>query len=274
MKEASMPRLRVNGADLYYEAQGSGSETIVFAHGLLWSGRMFDAQVAALQDRHRCVTFDFRGQGRSAVTRDGYDMDTLAEDAAALLGALGAAPCHFAGLSMGGFVALRLGARRPELVRSLILMETSADPEPAENVPRYRQLGRVVRLVGLAPVAPRVMPIMFGRTFMTDPARAAERREWRRRMAANHRVGISRALNGVIERAGVYEEIDRITAPTLVIVGEQDVATVPEKARRIAGRIPGARLVTIPGAGHTSTVEQPAAVTAAIAEFLDGLPHG
>lgn len=269
-----MSRIRVNGADLHYEEQGSGPETIVFAHGLLWSGRMFDAQVAALKDRYRCITFDFRGQGQSEVTRGGYDMDTLAEDAAALLGALGAAPCHFAGLSMGGFVAMRLGARRPELIRSLILMETSADPEPAENVPRYRQLGRVARLIGFGPVAPRVMPIMFGRTFMTDAARAAERREWQRRMAANHRAGIIRALKGVMERQGIYEEIEHITAPTLVIVGEQDVATVPEKARRIAARIPGARLVMIPDAGHTSSVEQPAAVTAAISAFLGGLPRG
>jgi pimeloyl-ACP methyl ester carboxylesterase len=200
-------------------------------------------------------------------------MDTLADDAAALIEALGAAPCHFAGLSMGGFIGMRLAARRPELIRSLILMETSADPEPQENIPRYRQLGSAARLIGLRPVAGRVMPVMFGRTFMTDPARAAERREWQRRMAGNNRVGILRALDGVIARQGVYEEIDRISAPTLVIVGDEDVATVPAKAERIAGRIPGARLVTIPHAGHTSTVEQPAAVNAAIAEFLASLPQ-
>ncbi|MBF6592693.1 MAG: alpha/beta hydrolase [Ktedonobacterales bacterium] len=104
-----MPTSIVNGARLYYEEHGAGPETILFAHGLLWSGRMFDAQVAALRDRYRCVTFDFRGQGQSEVTRGGYDMETLTEDTAALIATLGAAPCHFAGLSMGGFVGLRLG---------------------------------------------------------------------------------------------------------------------------------------------------------------------
>ena len=78
-----MPTLRVDGATLWYEEQGAGPETVVFAHGLLWSGRMFDAQVAELADRFRCVTFDFRGQGKSEVTADGYDMDTLTDDAAA-----------------------------------------------------------------------------------------------------------------------------------------------------------------------------------------------
>src|SRR5262245_2092320 len=99
-----MPKVPVNGAKLYYEETGQGPETVVFAHGLLWSGRMYDAQVAALKDRYRCITFDFRGHGRSEVTRSGYDMDTLTEDAAALIATLGATPCHFVGLSLGGFV--------------------------------------------------------------------------------------------------------------------------------------------------------------------------
>jgi pimeloyl-ACP methyl ester carboxylesterase len=174
---------------------------------------------------------------------------------------------------MGGFVGMRLAARRPELLRSLILLDTSADPEPKENVPRYRQMGRAARLLGLRPLAPRVMPIIFGRTFMTDPAREAERRAWQRTLAANNRTGVVRALEGVIERPSVYDEIAGITIPTLVIVGEQDVATVPAKAERIAERIPGARLVTIPDAGHSSPIEQPQAVTAAISAFLDSLPR-
>lgn len=66
-----MPRLSVNGATIYYEEHGTGPETIVFAHGLLWSGRMFDHQVNALKDRYRCIAFDFRGQGQSEVTASG-----------------------------------------------------------------------------------------------------------------------------------------------------------------------------------------------------------
>ena len=80
-----MPKLQINDAEIYFEEHGAGPETIVFAHGLLWSGRMFDNQVNALQDRYRCITFDFRGQGQSEVTKSGYDIDTLTEDAAALI---------------------------------------------------------------------------------------------------------------------------------------------------------------------------------------------
>ncbi|MCS6940802.1 MAG: alpha/beta fold hydrolase [Roseiflexaceae bacterium] len=268
-----MPHIHVNGATIYYEEHGTGPETIVFAHGLLWSGRMFDHQVNALKDRYRCITFDFRGQGQSEVTASGYDMDTLAEDAAALIEALRAAPCHFVGLSMGGFVGMRLAIRRPELIRSLILLETSADPEPRENVGRYRLLNFIARWLGLRLVADQVMPIMFGKTFLTDPNRVQERAMWRERMIANHRVGISRAVQGVIERQGVYDQIDRITAPTLIIVGAQDAATPPDKSRRIFERIPNAALIVIPGAGHTSTVEAPEAVTMVIRRFLDAQAH-
>jgi pimeloyl-ACP methyl ester carboxylesterase len=266
-----MPYLKVNGASLYYEEHGAGPATMVFAHGLLWSGRMFDDQVSAFKDRYRCITFDFRGQGQSEVTAGGYDMDTLAADAAALIEGLGAAPCHFLGLSMGGFIGMRLAIGYPALIRSLVLLETSADAEPEENVGRYRRLSHIGRWLGFSLVANPVMKIMFGAKFLGDPARAATRAAWRRRLIANDRVGISRAVAGVVMRKGVHDQIARITRPTLIIVGDQDVATVPAKAERIHARIPGSRLSVIAGAGHSATIEEPAAVNAAIAAFLSGL---
>ena len=269
-----MPTIQVNGAELHYEESGrdddtgAGVDTVVFAHGLLWSGRMFDDQIAALKGKYRCITFDFRGQGQSQVARDGYDMDTLTEDAAAVIKALAAAPCHFVGLSMGGFIGMRLAARRPELLRSLTLLETSAGPEAPENVPKYRRLTFVARWLSLRLAAGKVMPIMFGQKFLADPARATLRKTWHDRLVANHRVGISRATLGVITRQGLEEELAKIRVPTLVMVGDLDVATPPDLARHIQERIAGAKLVTIPGAGHTSTVEEPAAVNAALASFL------
>jgi 3-oxoadipate enol-lactonase len=268
-----MPTLQINGAEIHYEEHGSSREAIVFAHGLLFSGRMFGDQVEALQARYRCITFDFRGQGQSQVTKSGYDIDTLSDDAARLIETLGCAPCHFAGLSMGGFVGLRLAIRRPELLSSLVLLETSADPEPRGKKVRYRLLNFVARRFGLGLVADRVMPIMFGQKFLRDPSRAALRDEWRRRIIANDRVGITRAASGVVGRAGVYHELDKIALPTLIVVGDQDVTTAPALAQRMHARIRGSQLVVIPGAGHTSTVEEPEAVTEALAQFLDSQPR-
>jgi pimeloyl-ACP methyl ester carboxylesterase len=266
-----MPWVTVNGARLYYEMTGNGEETILFAHGLLWSGEMFASQVAAFSPRYRCVTFDFRGQGRSQVTSGGYDIDSLARDAAGLIERLVLGRVHFAGLSMGGFVALRLAARRPDLLRSAIVLESSADEEPRESAGRYRLLGNLGWWLGYGIVAGRVMPIMFGKTFMNDRSRAGERNYWRRRLIQNDRTGIQRALKGVIEREPIYLELGTVRVPTLVIVGDEDVATVPAKAERIAGAIAGAELVVIPHAGHSSTIEEPAAVNSAIARFLERL---
>ena len=267
-----MPTLSLNDTHLYYEDTGPGStgETIAFSHGLLWGTELFAPQIASLRARYRCIAWDHRGQGKSASDhRNSIGIELVAQDATLLLERLAGGPVHLAGLSMGGFVAMRIAARRPELVRSLILMETSADPEPLDNVPRYRLLAGVTRVLGMGIVASRVAPIMFGKTILTDPARRAELAGYvailkRRRDAW-------RATNGVIDRAGVIDELARIRAPTLVVVGDEDVATVPAKAARIVERIAGARLVTIPRAGHSSTVEEPAAVTAAIGGFLGAL---
>lgn len=263
-----MPTIDVNGATLHYEDSGAGSETIVFAHGLLWSGEMFSPQIEALRERYRCITFDFRGQGRSDVTRGGYEMDALAADAVEVIMRLDAAPCHFVGLSMGGFIGLRLAIERPDLLRSLVLLETSADPEPRENVPRYRALNFIARWFGLRLVAGRVMPIMFGRSFLEDPGRRDERARWRERLLNNNRIGISRAVRGVVEREGVADRLGSIRTPTLILVGDEDTATVPEKSRRMHERIAGSEMTIVRGAGHSSTIEQPAQVTSSIRDFI------
>lgn len=264
-----MPMLSVNGTELYYEDTGGTGEAVVFSHGLLWSTRLYDPQVEALRSRYRCIAYDHRGQGRSAVPPDDIiDMETVYADAVALIEKLGVGPCHFVGLSMGGFVGMRIAARRPDLLRSLVLLETSADPEPVENAPKYKRLNLVARYLGLRLVASPVMKIMFGRSFLTDPGRAPERALWRSRLVENRR-DIWRAVNGVIYRKGVAEELGRIRTPTLIAVGEEDVATVPAKAERLHSLIPGSKLVRLPRGGHSSTVEEPALVNALLAPFLD-----
>jgi len=264
-----MSHVLVNGVRLWVEDSGGDHPPLVFSHGLLWSSRMFDAQVTALRGRYRCIAWDHRGQGGSDVPpgRGPITVEECYADAVALIERLGLGPVHFVGLSMGGFVGMRLAARRPDLVRSLVLLESSADPEPAEHVARYRRLAAALRWLGPVPLASRVMPILFGRTFLTDPARADDRELWRAQLVRNRR-SIARAVLGVIEREGVHDELSRITAPTLVVVGSEDVATVPARSERLAAAIAGAQLTIVPAAGHSSTVEQPDRVTALLAEFL------
>ena len=229
---------------------------------------MFRAQMEYFSDRYRVIAYDHRGQGQSEVTKNGYDMDTLTHDALAVLNELGVERCHFAGLSMGGFVAMRMAIRHPERMQSLILLETSAQAEPQENVPRYRMLNTMVRLFGAGAVKGPVMKIMFGQSFLQDEDRRDLRQKWARELTANKR-SITRAVKGVIDRDAVSaDQLATIHCPTLIVVGEEDVATVPEKSEYMAEHIPGARLVRIPRAGHTSTVEEPQQVNQALDQFL------
>jgi 3-oxoadipate enol-lactonase len=267
-----MPKIKINQVEYHYTDTEKGTETIFFSHGLLWSGFMFYKQVAFLKDRYRVITYDHRGQGQTQAAESGYDMDTLCGDAVTLIETL----CpnqkvHFAGLSMGGFVAMRLAIRRPDLLKSLILMETSADAEPQENVGKYRTLNTVVKWLGTWAVVSKVMPIMFGQKFLTDPARKNERKEWETQMKQCKAPGINKAVAGVIDRQPIYDELPKITIPTLVMAGTQDIATVPAKAERIHVQIKSSKLVYIEGGGHTSSVEEPEQVNAAIDSFLIGV---
>lgn len=266
-----MPHIDVNGTSLYYEDTGPGStgETIAFSHGLLWNTEMFAPQIAALRGAYRCIAWDHRGQGQSASDhRHTIPMELLWQDALALFAALGVRKTHLVGLSMGGFVAMRLASRAPALVDKLVLLETSPFPEPLANVGRYRLLSAIYRAVGPRPIAGRVAPIMLGRSILADASRRAQVRGFVELMT--RRRDVWKAVNGVIDRAGLSEaELAQISAPTLVIVGVEDAATPRDKADALVAAIHGAQLAVIPRAGHSSTVEEPAEVNRAITAFLD-----
>ncbi len=264
-----MTNMRINDVELHVVDSGDGSEVVVFAHGLLISGVMFDPQVAALNRQYRCVVYDHRGQGRSAVPKSGYDMQTLTDDAISLIEQLGVGPCHFVGLSLGGGIGLRLAIQRPDLLRSLILIASNADAEPKESRSRYLKLNFIARWFGLKAAIKRVMPIVFGQSFLNDPARTIERDFWCRQIAAGDRIGTTRSVAGLLERKGVFAQLGAIRTPTLILTGEEDVAAPPEGSERMQKAIAGSKLIRIPRAGHSATLEEPDAVNAAIKEFLE-----
>lgn len=263
-----MPTLQIDGRKIYVEDSGGSGEPVVFCHGLLFSSRMFEAQVRELSPSYRCVAYDLPGHGQSGdATGHAYSIEQAYTDSVALIEQMGLGPCHFVGLSMGGFVGMRIAARRRDLLRTLTVLESSAEPEPASNVPKYRRLALVAGWLGPWAVIGPVMPILFSQTFLNDPTRTAERERWRAELRRNRRA-VVRSVHGVIERAGITDELPGITTPTLIMVGEEDVATTPEKAERIHALIPRSGLIRIPGAGHSSTIEQPEMVNRALLDFF------
>ena len=268
-----MPHKTINNARLYFEETGAGPETVFFGHSLLFSLRMFDNMVDVLKDRYRCIRFDFRGQGKTELTENGYDMETLTEDARTLIEERNCAPCHFIGFSMGGFVGLRLATRYPDLLKSLTLIDTSADAESQKTVREYTMLNFIARWIGLKVVHKKIMGTLFGPAFLTDPDRKSIKEEWKGHLLANDRVGVTRAVKGVIRRSGLTaSQLSTITCPTLILVGEKDIATIPRHSRAMHENIPGSKLEMIPRSGHMSPIEEPDLVNRAVTEFLATLP--
>ena len=266
-----MPYAKLNGANLWYTDSQHGDETIIFVHGLLLSGEMYLKQVEALESGYRCVTLDLRGQGQSEAAETGYDIDSLTGDVVAVIDLLDLAPCHFVGLSMGGFIGLRIGIYHPDLLLSLALLDTSADPEPSGSARKYRFMAWIVKWLGFRPVIGSIMKIMFGRSFLADPQKSELQSLWKERILSNDRIGILKSALGVIDRKGVASEAAKIKCPCAVMVGEEDVATPPQKSQRMHAAIDGSRMVIIAGAGHSAPIEQPDAVTQALQDFLSSL---
>ncbi len=266
-----MPTIQVNGVKLFYKESGSGPETIVFSHGLLMDHTMFEPQRAVFEKQYRVIAYDHRAQGQSEDIGRGYDMSTIADDAALLIRALNAAPCHFAGLSMGGFAGMRVAAHHPELIRTLTLMNTTATKEKLPNRIKYAFLAQMVKVFSPVPFTPIAVKELFG----SATRRSAERRpmleQWTGKLRTRSR-NIARSLSAVMNRRQFRaEEMAAICCPTLIITGEDDTAQPPPNSASLIAGIRGARHVNIPGAGHSSCLETPDAVIAAMQELFQSV---
>jgi 3-oxoadipate enol-lactonase len=262
-----LPILKANGAELFYEESGSGRETVVFAHGLFTDHSMFAAQRAAFEPNYRVIVYDHRGQGESPNPGWGFEMDTFSEDAVALIQALGAEPCHFVGISMGGNIGMRIAARKPALLLSLTLMNTRAVNEKLARRIQHNFLGRMAKLGNPAPFIGITLKELFGACTLNDPAKQALIQEWADKVRFRPKTAAN-SLLAVMNRSDFSGELRNIRCPVLVITGDEDLYCPPSECEALAAGIGGAKLVVIPRCGHSSVLEQPEAVIAAIQDLL------
>ncbi len=227
------------------------------------STEVWDRNVAALAERFRVVRYDHRGEGSSPEPPGPYEIADLGRDTVALMDRLGIDRAHVGGVSLGGMVALWMGAHAPERVDRLVPMCTSAYIPDAP----WGERARAVREAGSTePIADGVV-----RNWLT-PAYAEDRPEdlaWLRRLLVASPPEGYACCCGAIERMDMREDLRRIEAPTLVISATDDPSTPPEHQRTIAGLIPGARLEVIEDAAHMANVQHPDAVTALIIDHLE-----
>ena len=266
-----MPTIERDGLQIHFKDLGSGPP-VVLGHSFLCSGEMWAPQVPALAERHRVINIDERGHGRSGNLTEPFDLYDMVADVVAVLDALEIERAVWAGLSIGGMVAMRAAITVPDRVAGLILVDTHAGPESPYKKLKYRAMALGVRTIGVRPFLPAISKLMFG---ITTGRRNPELvTAWKERFASVDVPSMILGLGALVRRDSVIDLLRRVEAPSLVIVGDEDVSLPPPCSREIADALPNSSLVVIRESGHLSSLEQPEAVTEAMLRFLEKLTSG
>ena len=228
------------------------STTVILLPGLLNDGRLWTHQAKALSSRLDVLVAD--------LTQD----DSLAAMAERLLAV---APPHFAlaGLSMGGYVCMEIMRRAPERVDRLALLDTTARPDTEEQTMRRSDAVAIARAGGFDKIMPTMLPNLLAPASLTDSAITSLAKDMAVRVGKEAFIRQQTAIMGRPDSRGSLTEI---RCPTLILCGDQDTVTPRDRHEEMAAAIPGARLEVIIESGHLSPLEQPEAVTAALAGWL------
>lgn len=250
--------VHVGADELYWEAEGSGP-ALMMTHGLGSSSEVWDGQVEALRGNWRCVRWDMRGHGRSDYPDDqaSYTREQVVEDLDAVRRAAAAQTMVLLGHSLGGYISLAYWATYPERVSALVLFGTGPGFRSEASRQRWNDYA--------AAWAARVE---------SEGLEGLHRARQDAGGVITHRsvAGIIRMARGpfVHRDSKVIDVVNRISVPTLVIVGAED--SLRSGTDYLAQRIPGARCAVIDGAGHPANLQRPQEFNDALRDFLDSLP--
>lgn len=259
-----MPVLHRDGVNIAWTDQGEGVPILlIMGHG--YSSRMWYPVFEGLGDRFRLISFDNQGTGASGARRR-TSVRAMTEDARAVLDAAGVDSAHVYGVSMGGGIALEFGLRYPDRVRSLILGCTLAKTPDQPSARKW--------LIDILYRLPKpVLRALAAKAHNRGYGDAATPQAIARDMAMLEADSFSR--KGVIAQAKAIadysvdpEAVRAVKAPTLVLHGDQDQTVSYEDGATLAAMIPGARLVTLEGAGHNYFVAAGAQANAEVDRFI------
>ncbi|MBP7241862.1 3-oxoadipate enol-lactonase [Amaricoccus sp.] len=262
-----MQAITIDGLSFHVETTGDpGAPAIVFANALGTDLRVWDAVTPLLPAGLHVIRYDKRGHGLSDDAPGRWRIEDFADDLAGILDRLDVSGAAVVGLSVGGLIAQSLAARRPDLVRVLILSGTAA--KIGDDALWNERIG-VVSGQGVAAVADAILERWFSPDFRErDPSFAV----WRN-MLLRSPLGGYVATCGAIRDADLTESTRALALPTLAMVGALDGSTPPDLVRGTAALIAGARFEILPGVGHIPGVERPDLVAGVIGDFLKESGH-
>jgi pimeloyl-ACP methyl ester carboxylesterase len=261
-----------NSINLYYEVHGAGPN-LVLIEGIGYHTWMWFRQLPAFTPRFRTLIYDNRGVGRSDMPEGPYNHGQNADDLAGLLDYLGWERTHVLGISMGGFIAQEIALKYPQRVNRLVLAATAFGGPNMVPVPRDALAAMMPdpKLM-LRERIVRAAPISYGDPGWPEknPDTFEQIIRWREERPQPPQAAMAQAMAAVT--FNTEDRLKDITAPTLVITGAEDRVVPPRNAELLAEKIPGARLVTIAGAGHLGFIEKSDEFNEAVIDFLSSEP--
>lgn len=262
-----MPHFQHDGCRLYYEDHGQG-EALLLVHGLGSSTQDWEYQIPHLARSRRVLSLDLRGHGQSDKPRQRYSMAGFAADVAALIEHLQLANVHLVGISMGGMVGFQLGVERPELLRSLCIVNSA----PEVKVKRAADLWQLAKRWSLSRLlSMQTIGKGLGRILFPHPQQAELRAKIEQRWPQNDKRAYLASLDAIIGW-GVRERLGVIGCPTLVVTADRDYTPVALKEAYVR-ELPNARLVVIEQSRHATPMDQPQRFNAVLEEFLNQVEH-
>ncbi|MEP6832587.1 MAG: alpha/beta fold hydrolase [Gemmatimonas sp.] len=265
----------LNGVHIGFDDTGAGTP-VLFVHGFPHDRSLWDDQCSALSTHVRCIAPDLRGFGESFADHSSEtappSIDQYADDLAQLLAYLDIKQAVVCGLSMGGYVAIAMWRRHPQLIVALVLCDTKAGSDTDAAKTKRNELIALAETEGSDAIAATQIVGMLGKTTREKrPDIVARTEAMMRRVPV---AGIVAALAAMRDRPDGKATLATVTVPTLVVVGEEDALTPLVEAEGIVAALsPKARakLEVVDGSGHASCMERPAAVTHALTDFLSTL---
>jgi pimeloyl-ACP methyl ester carboxylesterase len=275
-----VPEVEIAGATLYYETSGAG-EPILLIPGLGLDHTYYRLGAPLLAQHMQVLAVDPRGIGRSTKSPPPYRVEGWADDFAAMIDRLPFGPIHVLGSSLGGAMALALAQRHPGKLKSLIVVGGFSELDRAAEL-NFRLRLRLIEKLGMSGEVADYMGLWtLTRKFINSDAGYVVMRANQANILANSAESYGAFIEALLAccrcQAGQEQEpkfttlLGSIEAPTLVVTSDNDHLIPKELSELIAARIPGAKLVVMPGAGHIPFMEQPAQVVRIVLDFITGL---
>ncbi len=253
---------QAGGINLYYEEAGSGPP-LLFINGLGLSTRSWMYQVDYFSRKFRVITFDPRGHGKSGKPPGPYSIEQFASDTAGLIRSLDLPPAHVAGLSMGGMIGFQLAVNSPDLVRSLVIVNSG--PEFILRTLRQKvEMAKREFILNILGV--RRMGAVLSRRLFPKPEQKRLRSFMARLWAENDKRAYRDSLRA-LKGWSVVGRLKDIRSPTLIVTADQDYTPLVYK-QWYANQIPGAELAVISDSRHATPVDQPDRFNHVVMEFL------